>query len=83
MAPTFSSSVAVPLSSSSSSDPSMAAQPSNNFEMADRKVVHIASDEAEPEKYGTEEVIGEAEGERVEATKSTADDKYQMDRLGE
>lgn len=55
----------------------------NTFEMADRKGAHVVSEEMEAEKHGAVEVIGEAEGERLEATKSTSDDKYQMDRLGE
>lgn len=81
MSATFSSS-AVPVASASSSDPSMA-NSGNTFEMADRKGAHVVSEEMEAEKHGAVEVIGEAEGERLEATKSTSDDKYQMDRLGE
>lgn len=61
----------------------MTAQSGSDFEMADRKGAHFSSDEVEAEKYGAVEVIGEAEDERTEATKSTSDDKYQMDRLGE
>lgn len=78
MASTFSSS-AVPIASSS--DPTMA-QASTTFEMADRKGAHGTSEEVNGEKHGAVEVIGDVEGERTEATKSTNDDRFQMERLG-
>lgn len=57
-------------------------QTGTTFEMADRKGAHVSNQEIGEDKVGAEEVIGDVEGERTEATKSTADDKFQMERLG-